>query len=287
MKPEVKIITGPTCTGKTRAALDYARKFGAEIISCDSVQVYRGMDIGSAKPSPRELAEIPHHLIDVADVSEKFDVSKYVELAKNALADILSRGKKAVVTGGSGFYLKAWFSAVTDNVFVSAEIKKISGEIEALRGAAGLAEELLKIDSDAAGYVDMLNPRRTKNALERCLATGKSVRELVDNFKSLPCPLGDISRDVSILDVPDGMLLPRIKSRTAKMLDDGLVEETRRLMEKGIENNPSAASAIGYRETIEWISKGENNVGELCEKIAADTFSLVKKQRKFFRNNLY
>lgn len=286
MKPEVKIITGATCAGKTRTALEYARERGAEIISCDSVQVYRGMDIGSAKASKAELAEIPHHLVDVAEPSEKFDVSQYVAAAKTALDGILSRGREAVVTGGSGFYLKAWFAAVTDNLQIPDSVKNAADAIEQGGGADALARELLKLDPRAAECVDIKNPRRVRNAFERCMASGKSARELLDDFKKLPCPLGDIKRNLVILDADNDEILSRIKLRTAQMIRDGLVDETRALIGRGILKNPSASAAIGYRETIEWISNGEKDTSALREKIVAATFALVKKQRKYFRNNL-
>ena len=120
---EIFIITGVTCSGKTSMSMELARKEGAEIISCDSVQIYRGMDIGSAKASAEEMSEIPHHLVDVCDCDKHFDVSEYVALAKEALEDIAARDKKIVVCGGSGFYLRAWFAAVTDGVGIPSEIK--------------------------------------------------------------------------------------------------------------------------------------------------------------------
>lgn len=286
MKIEVKIITGSTCSGKTQAALEYARERGAEIISCDSIQVYRGMDIGSAKASKAELAEIPHHLIDVAEPSEKFDVSQYVAAAKTALDGILSRGREVVVAGGSGFYLKAWFAAVTDNLQIPDSVKNAADAIEQNGGADALVRELLKLDPHAAECVDIKNPRRVRNAFERCTASGKSARELLDDFKKLPCPLGDIKRNLVILDADNDEILRRIKLRTAQMIRDGLIDETRSLLERGILKNPSASAAIGYRETIEWISNGEKDTDTLRENIIADTFALVKKQRKYFRNNL-
>ena len=168
---EIFIITGVTCSGKTSMSMELARKEGAEIISCDSVQIYRGMDIGSAKASAEEMSEIPHHLVDVCDCDKHFDVSEYVALAKEALEDIAARDKKIVVCGGSGFYLRAWFAAVTDGVGIPSEIKSVCDEIER-RGASALKEALLKIDPAAADTVDILNPRRAKNALARCMATG-------------------------------------------------------------------------------------------------------------------
>ncbi len=286
MKPSVAIITGPTCCGKTEAAIKLAEEIDGEIISCDSVLVYRGMDIGSAKPTREELARIPHHLIDVADVSEKFDVARYVELAKDVLAKILAKGKKPIVAGGSGFYLKAWFSAVADNVKISDDIKNFSKKIEQEEGTDGLKNALLKVDPNAAECVDINNPRRVKNALERCMATRKSAKQLLNEFKTLPCPLGDLDRNLTILDLPDDQLRSRISARTKNMLANGIIEETQQLIANGILSNPSASTAIGYRETIAWLQNGEKDLNSLAETISANTMSLVKKQRKFFRNNL-
>ncbi len=286
MKTSVAIITGPTCCGKSDAAIRLAEEIDGEIISCDSVLVYRGMDIGSAKPSREELEKIPHHLIDVADVSEKFDVARYVELAKDALVKILAKGKKPIVAGGSGFYLKAWFSAVADNVKIGDDIKNFSKKIEFEEGAEGLKKALLKIDPNAAECVDINNPRRVKNALERCVATGKSAKQLLEEFKSLPCPLGDLDRRLTILDLPDDELRARISARTKYMIANGIIEETRALINRGLLTNQSASTAIGYRETIAWLQNNESDSNALAETISNNTMALVKKQRKFFRNNL-
>ncbi len=286
MKTSVAIITGPTCCGKTDAAIKLAEKIDGEIISFDSVLVYRGMDIGSAKPSCDELKKIPHHLIDVADVSEKFDVARYVELAQKALAKIIAKGKKPIVAGGSGFYLKAWFSAVADNVKIADDIKNFSKKIEIEEGAEGLKKALLKIDPNAAECVDINNPRRVKNALERCAATGKSAKQLLEEFKSLPCPLGNLDRHLTILDLPDEKLRARISARTKSMVANGIIDETRALIKRGLLINPSASTAIGYRETIMWLQNNESDTNALIETISNNTMALVKKQRKFFRNNL-
>ena len=286
MKLDVKIITGPTCSGKTQAAIDYANRFGAEIISCDSVQVYRGMDIGSAKPSKSQLAQTKHYLIDVAEPSRRFDVSQYVEMAQEAITEIVGRGAKIVVSGGSGFYLKAWFSAVTDNLKIPDGIKEISESIEKDGGVEALSGALLKLDPLAGKFVDLKNPRRTKKALERCMASGKSVGELLAEFKKLPCPFGELNRDVEILDAENSTLLRRIEARAKSMIDEGLVDETRTLISNGILKNESARSAIGYRETIDWIMRGEKNTECLRQTIVANTFALAKKQRKYFRNSL-
>lgn len=282
---EATIITGATCTGKSAKAIDLAEKIDAEIISCDSVQIYKGMNVGAAKPSKEELARVPHHLIDVAEVSEIFDVAKYAQLAKQAAENILKRGKKIIVAGGSGFYLKAWFCAVTDQIEISQEIKNFADKI-AENGNEALAQALLKIDPKAAEFLDIKNPRRTRNALMRCISSGKNVEQLQKDFAKLECPIGEIKREVILLDLPDETLLERIKSRTAAMIENGLIEETRILLKNDIEKNPSAACAIGYRETINWLKNNSKNTSALAEEISKNTFSLVKKQRKFFRTQL-
>lgn len=282
---EVFIITGATCSGKTEMSLELAKSLGAEIISCDSVQVYRGMDIGSAKATARERGEIPHHLIDVADCSKTFDVSEYVAQAKAALSDIRARGKNVVVCGGSGFYLRSWFAAVTDNVKISESAKLFCEETEKL-GANALTRELLKIDPDAAQTVDVLNPRRAKNALARCLSSGKTCAQLAADFAALPCPFVEIKRNVRILELPKENLEGKIRARTEGMIARGLVDETRELIKAGIKQNPSARAAIGYRETIEWIESGGSDISELSRQITANTLALVKKQRKYFKNSL-
>jgi len=280
---KITVITGSTCSGKTRAAIDIAEQNNAEIISCDSVQVYRGMDIGSAKATKDELKRIRHHLIDVCEVEDNFDISRYVALAKMALADILGRGKNVVVAGGSGFYLKAWFEPVADELPIDDSIRFTTDKIEAESGATGLAQALLNIDNDADKWVDMLNPRRTKNALARCMASGKSVRQLLDDFAALPCPLGEFEYDIRLLNPPQNILESAIILRTADMIKSGLIEETKKLLNLGIRNNLAARSAIGYRETIAWLDSGSDNIDALREEITKNTISLTKKQRKFLR----
>ncbi len=282
----VTIVSGPTCSGKTDMALEIAEREGAEIISCDSVQVYRGMDIGSAKPSRNQLARVKHHLVDVAEPSRKFDVARYVELARSAMEDISARGKGIVVVGGSGFYLRSWFMPVADSVEIPDEIFEFCSRIEETGGGKALAEALLKLDGEASRTIDIHNPRRVRKALERCLASGKTCAELAKDFAELPCPMGDIQRKVVVLNPPDSELFDRISLRAKNMLRSGLVEETRSLIAEGIEQNPSAANAIGYRETINFIKSNSSDLDALAEEIILHTRSLVKKQRKYFRNTL-
>ena len=283
---QVYIITGVTCSGKTQKSIELAKELDGEIISCDSVQIYCGMDIGSAKPTQEEMSGIRHHLIDVAPCSNPFDVAEYITLAKSALADITSRGKTPIVCGGSGFYLRAWFAAVTDNITIPQDVKETCDALELL-GNDAMVEALLKIDSEAAKSVDIFNSRRVKNALARCMASGKRCAELLENFNSLPCPMGELTRKVQVLDRPDDELKERIRIRTASMIENGLIDEARKLILANIKDNPSASLAIGYRETINWLETSQTSTESLAEEISANTFALVKKQRKYFRNALF
>lgn len=281
---EIFIISGPTASGKTAKAIELAKAVDAEIISCDSVQVYEFMDIGSAKPSAKERAEIPHHLIDVCHPSRQFSVGEYVALSKHALEKILKNKKRVIVAGGSGFYLKAWFSPVTDEIEIPKSVKDECQKLFDLGGSEALKEKLLSLDPEAADSIDIQNPRRIRPALERVLATSLTLKELRRKFESLPCPMGNFKINFKSTDMPDEELFKRVKTRAEKMIEDGLIEETKKLMSIGIEKNPSAAMAIGYRETMEAIR--QNDFSNLAEKIFLSTKKLIKKQRKFLKTQI-
>ena len=281
---EVIIISGPTAAGKTAKAIGLARELGAEIISCDSVQVYKYMDIGSAKATAAERGEIPHHLIDVCDPSRQFSVGEYVELSKIALEKIRKNKKRAIVVGGSGFYLRAWFAPVCDEIEIPQAVKDECGALAKSGGAEALKERLLMLDPEAAQIIDIQNPRRIRPALERVLASSKTLKELRKNFESLPCPMGDFPKKYINIDLPDAELFSRAKLRAIKMMEGGLIGETKKLLQMGIEKNPSACNAIGYRETIEAIKK--NDFSALASDIFLSTKRLIKKQRKFLKTQI-
>ncbi len=287
MSREIHILTGPTAVGKTALALEWAEANDAEIVSCDASLFYRGMDIGTAKPTVAERARVRHWLIDVCEVRERMDVAKYVELARAACADIAGRGRRILVTGGSGFYLKAFFGAVADEVAVPAELR---AEIEGRLGpdAGGLEDlvaELRALNPEGLGELDVRNPRRVTRALERCRASGRTLAELTADFAARPGPFADWAVRAVRLDREPEELRARIVARVEAMLRDGLVEEVRRLRGDGIEENPSAAAAIGYRETLEML-RGNLPEGELAPMIALNTWKLVRKQRTWFRTQL-
>lgn len=280
-RPIIHVLTGPTAVGKTEWALRWAEQNGAEIVSCDSLLFYRGMDIGTAKPTRAELARVPHHLIDVCDVTERMDVTVYVRAACAAVEEILARGRRVLVTGGSGFYLKAFFAPIADEVEVSTVVRE---EVARLTLEEAV-ERLRALNPQGLGALDVANPRRVTRALERCLASGRTLAELAEEFARQRGAFADYRVALTRLDRAPAELERRIEARVAAMIDAGLVEEVRRLRVLGLERNPSAAKAIGYREVLAMLG-GLLAERELAATIAKNTRALVKKQRTWFRTQL-
>jgi tRNA dimethylallyltransferase len=279
------IITGPTAVGKTETALRYAETHDAEIVSCDASLFYRGMDIGTAKPTRDEMARVPHHMIDIRDVDQAYDIVQFDRDVRKVIDSIIGRGKAVVVTGGSGFYLKSFLAPVIDTVEVSDEVRATVAEIYAAAGVAGLLEELRLRSSEGIGNLDTKNPRRVLRALERCVASGKSLITLQQEFAARPEPYAEFRKKLILLERDPNELRARVALRAEQMLAQGLVEEVAQLRERGIETNPSAAAAIGYRETLSFL-RGEIAREALLPAIVQNTNHLVKKQRTWFRTQI-
>lgn len=278
---ELHVLTGPTAVGKTEWALRWAEAHDAEIVSCDSLLFYRGMDIGTAKPTAAERARVRHHLVDVRAVTQPMDVSAYVAEARMAVAEILARGRRVLVTGGSGFYLRAFFAPVADDVEVAPALR---AEVARLAPDEALAR-LRRLNPAGLGPLDVANPRRVARALERCLASGRPVRELAERFARQSAPFVGYTVHLTRLERDPAELERRIGQRVAEMLAAGLVDEVRRLRAEGLERNPSAARAIGYREVLAML-EGSLPESRLAAEIAQNTRRLVKKQRTWFRTQL-
>ena len=285
MRRVIHVLTGCTATGKTERALRWAEANGAEIVSCDSLLFYRGLDIGTAKPTAAERARVPHHLIDNRAVTEPMDVTHYVTLARAAVAEIHARGHAVLVTGGSGFYLRAFFGPVADEIDVPAELRaELRARLER-GGLAPLVAELRAMNPGGLGALDVQNPRRVLRALERCRAAGRPLLELLAAFAAQPSAFAGYEVQLCEVVREKDELTARIVARVTAMLRAGLVDEVRGLLAQGLKENPSAAKAIGYRETIDVI-EGRLPDSELAGAIAKNTQGLVKKQRTWFKTQL-
>ena len=280
-------LIGPTASGKSDLALEWARRNAAEILYCDAFCVYRGMDVGTAKPSVAERSVVPHHGVDLVDATTPFSIADYVTEAQRVVADCKARGVPLLVSGGSGFYARSFFAPVLDETSVSeavrAEVRAVFNE----SGLDGLVTALNRLNPDGFDGVDRLNPRRLQNALERCMASGKSLARLQAEYSAMPQPFPEYEKYLCVLSRSREDLAARIETRTDKMLECGLIDEVMRLRDEGFEKNPSASSAIGYREVLDWLdSGGEGGTDVLAATIAQNTRKLVKKQESFFRNQL-
>lgn len=284
-RPLIHVLTGPTASGKTARALDWAERHGAEIVSCDSLLVYRGMDIGTAKPTREELARVPHHLIDLVEPRERYDVQRYVTAARAAVEDIGRRGRPVLVVGGSGFYLRSFFAPMSDEIEVAPALREELDARLAGEGLEALVAELRALNPDGLGTLDTQNPRRVLRALERCRATGRQLVELAAAFRAKPSAFADYEVKLVRLDCGPEELERRIVARVRAMLAAGLVEEVRRLDAAGLRENPSAAGAIGYREVLALLD-GKKPLVALEGEIVRNTRALVKKQRTWFRTQL-
>lgn len=282
--PPLHIITGATAVGKTDTALDWAEKHDAEILSCDSVCVYRHMDIGSAKPNAQQQARIRHHGIDLVEPTERYSVLQFITMARNAIASAQSRGKKILITGGSGFYLAAFFGPVTDDVPISDEI--IAEVRELMR--QGLPAMLARLSNLESGplptWLDTQNPIRVAKALERRLATARDLNSLRDEFLSRRGPFADHTITFDLLERPDSVLRLRIGQRTQTMLREGLIEEASYLLSLNLDPELASSRAVGYRATMDWLADGRKvALDGLAERINLDTWALVRKQHKWFK----
>lgn len=285
-KTKILAVTGPTASGKTALAIELAKRLDGEIISCDSMQVYRGMDIGTAKPTREELASVRHHLIDVLPPDAPYSCSDYVKDAEAAVNDIVSRGKLPIFCGGTGLYLDRFLKGGNDDSAACDEglredLKKFVEE----KGVDALYERLLKLDPEAATTIHKNNVKRVMRAIEICTVTGqkKSVvdkknSEIVDKYDHKVITLAFENRE---------LLYGRIDSRVDKMISEGLVEETKRLMAEGVfKRSPTAAQAIGYKELFPYI-EGRDSLDSCINELKRASRKYAKRQITWFSGRDY
>jgi len=268
-------LVGPTAVGKSVVALELARTLNGEVVSADSMQVYRGMDIGTAKPTAEERALVPHHLINVCEVSEVFDAKQFIERASHAIADIHARGRKALVVGGTGLYVRALRQGLFDGPPRNEELRSRLEKMSAVQ----LFEELERLDPATAKRIDCHNPRRLVRALEVFHETGKSISELQKEWGR---DVGDVVPTGFMLNRDRKDLHARIERRIDQQIAAGWVEEVRRLLKNGLEKNPTAMQAAGYRELAAHV-RGELSLVEAVALIKTRTRQLAKRQLTWFR----
>ena len=279
LHPRPVFIAGPTAIGKSEIALALAEHLGGEIISADSMQVYRRLDIGTAKPSPAERARVPHHLIDICDLTEAFDAAQFVRLAQKAVAEIQARGRVPVFCGGTGLYFNAFLSGLGEAPSANPELR---AELEALPFET-LLRELRERDPEAYDKIDKQNPRRVIRAVEVIRLTGKKFSEQRANWKAE----GRRQKAEAIFALTRRAddLHSRINIRVDEMFRRGLVEETRELLKHGLAENETAMQAIGYRQVVEHLH-GERSLAETIEQVKIRTRQFAKRQLTWFRCQL-
>ena len=283
MKPDILIICGPTASGKTALAAELALRLDGEVVSADSMQVYRGMDIGTAKPTQGEMRGVPHHMLDVADPRENYSVARYVAQAVPIVDGILARGKLPIVAGGTGLYL--------DNLVAGRQFAPFapdSGLRERLQervrteGLPALRRELERADPEAAGRIHPNDEKRTLRALEVYLATGKTITQHDRDSRALPNRYTPLTIALNFGERP--WLWERIDRRVDHMMAQGLEGEVRGLLASGVSRECTAMQAIGYKEIAAAIAEGRP-AAEGAEEVQLRSRQYAKRQLTWFRRN--
>jgi tRNA dimethylallyltransferase len=277
--PRTIFIAGPTVVGKSEIALQLAERIGGEIISADSMQVYRGLDIGTAKPPTADRARVPHHLIDICDLTESFDAAQFIRLAKKAVEEIQARGRVPIFCGGTGLYFKAFLSGLGEAPSANPELR---AKLEAMPFEA-LLHELRERDPAAYEKIDKQNPRRVIRAVEVIRLTGKKFSQQRAEWKT-ENRKRKVENFFCFARQPANMHA-RINARVEEMFRRGLVDETHELLQRGLAENKTAMQAIGYRQVVEHL-RGERSLSETAELVKIRTRQFAKRQLTWFRRQL-
>lgn len=270
------VICGATASGKTSLAVECAKRLDGEVISCDALLVYRGLNIGTAKPTREEMGGIEHHLIDVADPTDGFTVHDFERLALDAVADISARGKVPVLCGGTGFYLNAvLFQSGFGNAAADEGVRAKYNAIAAEKGKEYLHGLLQEVDAESAAVLHPNDVKRVVRALEIYELTGKKKSDQQD---------GRVPRfpyEAFAFDYPREVLYERIDRRAAQMFEEGLVEEVMELL-ASVPENAQCMQAIGYKEVVEGLKNGDNQ-STMCDIVQKNTRNYAKRQLTFFK----
>jgi len=283
MPPKILVINGPTASGKTKLAVELALAHNGEVVSADSMQIYRRMDIGTAKPTVEEMQGVPHHMIDVADPAEDFSVARYVDMAAACVDDILARGKLPIVAGGTGLYIDSLLSGRTFAAFEPDS--PLRGELEgrlAREGGEALLAELSKVDPDTAARLHPNDSKRIVRALEIYLTSGKTMTE--HNAETLAIPPRYDALTLTLAFERREDMWARIDRRVDVMMADGLVDEVRALLDSGVPAKCTAMQAIGYKEMVNALN-GDGSITDTAEEIKLRSRQYAKRQLTWFRRN--
>lgn len=275
-------IAGPTASGKTGLAVALAQALNGEVVSCDSMQIYRGMDVGTAKPTPEEMQGVPHHLLDVADPGEDFSVGRYVRLATEAITDIHSRGRTAIVAGGTGLYLD---SLVKGEEFAPPSRegeRKFLEDAAEQKGIEYVYDMLMEADPETAERLHLSDRKRIIRAMEVFLITGLPLSWHIAQSRQRPPRYRPAWLGLNFRD--RAKLYARIDARVDQMLAQGLEQEVQRLLNAGVDPQTTAMQAIGYKELASAL-RGECTVEEAASRIKQASRNYAKRQLTWFRRN--
>ena len=283
MKPNILVICGPTASGKTALAAELALRFGGEVVSADSMQVYRRMDIGTAKPTRSEQRGVPHHMIDVAEPEENYSVARYVADAVPIVDGILARGKLPIIAGGTGLYIDhlvagRQFAPFQPDSGLRPQLQARARE----EGLPALYAQLAQVDPDAAGNIHPNDEKRIIRALEVFLSTGKPLSQHDRESRALPSRYTPLTIALNFAQRPH--LWERIDRRVDQMMAQGLEGEVRALLESGIPPDCTAMQAIGYKELAAAIRSGRP-AADGAEEVKLRSRQYAKRQLTWFRRN--
>ena len=283
MPPKILVICGPTASGKTALAVELALRHHGEVVSADSMQIYRRMDIGTAKPTREEMRGVPHHMLDVADPEEDFSVARYVDMAAKCVDDILSRGKLPILAGGTGLYIDSLLSGRTFAPFQPDS--PLRGQLEEqLRreGGAAMLARLAQVDPDSAARLHPNDEKRIVRALEVYQSTGKTITQHNLETQAIPPRYDALTLALAFERRED--MWSRIDRRVDQMMDQGLVAEVQGLLDSGVPAKCTAMQAIGYKEMAAALLSG-GDVRSAAEEIQLRSRQYAKRQLTWFKRN--
>ena len=275
-------IAGPTASGKTALAVELAKELNGEVVSCDSMQVYRRMDIGTAKPTKEEMQGIVHHMIDVAEPDEDFSVSRYCEMASPIVDDILARGKTAIIAGGTGLYMDSLIRGNAFAPFPATGVRERLEEQVDAEGMQAMLRRLQSVDPDSAARLHLSDRKRILRALEVWLETGETITEHNRKTQAIPPRYTPLWLGLDFADRAE--LYHRIDLRVDIMLEMGLISEIKSLLSSGIPATCTAMQAIGYKEFVNALN-GEETVEKAAEEVKKSSRHYAKRQLTWFRRN--